>query len=123
MDIPVDDAEREAARRAAQLLERQAEGLKETGSVVTVRELTSYIATLRRIAEAPSPVSLTSEEKNQIEQAGFVLIGLQSGLAGADFESRAQAIRADIRQLNRIVTSFNTAAMNAKGARHFLNTF
>ncbi len=111
MDIPVDDAEREAARRAAQLLERQAEGLKETGSVATVRELTSYVATLRRIAATTGPVSLTSQEKNGIEQAGFVLIGLQSGLAGADFDSRAQAIKADVRQLNRIVTSFNTAAM------------
>ena len=112
MHIPVDDAEREAALRAAQLLERQAEGLKETGSVATVRELTSYVATLRRIAETTGPVSLTSQEKNAIEQAGFVLIGLQSGLAGADFDSRAQAINADVRQLNRIVTSINTAAMS-----------
>jgi hypothetical protein len=112
MDVPVDDAERDAARRAALLLERQAEGLRETGSVTTVRELTNYVAVLRRIAESQGPVSLTSEEKNCIEQAGFVLIGLQSGLAGADFDARAQAIKADVRQLNRIVTAFNTSAMN-----------
>jgi hypothetical protein len=108
--IDVTPEQRTAAERAACLIDREAQGLEETGSKDTSAGLHQYAGTLKRIAQAGDRVDLTSDEKEHVEQATFVLMGLHAGLAGADFEKRAAVIEADVRCLNKLITAYNTVA-------------
>jgi hypothetical protein len=101
--------QRDACAQAADLLAHQAEGLRQTGSVKTVNAIEQYVSTLRRIATAPD-VTLTPQDKIDIEQATFVLEGSRDGLLTADFRERADKINAIIRTLNDIVEAYNGAA-------------
>ena len=102
-------AQQEASAQAAELLSSQADGLRRTGSVTTVRGLTDYVATLRRIA-ATADLDLTAKEKIDVEQATFVLEGQRDGLLTADFKDRADKIQSVIRTLNAIVEQYNANA-------------
>ena len=101
--------QQEASAQAADLLASQADGLRQTGSVNTVKALADYVATLRRIA-ASSALNLTAKEKIDVEQATFVLEGQRDGLLAADFKDRADKIQTLIRALNDIVERYNATA-------------
>ena len=58
--------QQEASAQAAELLASQADGLRKTGSVTTVKGLTGYVDTLRRIASS-SDLVLTAEEKVDVD--------------------------------------------------------
>ena len=103
--------QKEASAQAAELLASQADGLRKTGSVTTVKGLTGYVDTLRRIASS-SDLVLTAQEKVDVEQATFVLEGQRDGLLTAEFKDRADKIQSLIRTLNGIVERYNASASN-----------
>src|SRR5262245_40598637 len=108
MTLNATPQQRDAARRASELLAQQAEGLRRTGSQTTEAALRQYASTLKQIADAPS-VELNDAGRAEVENASFVLEGLRDGLATAEFRDRARAINADIRALNEILEAYNTA--------------
>jgi hypothetical protein len=114
MVVQMTEEQKQAFARAARLLERQSEGLTETGSEVTAKAVRDYAATLRKVAESSAEVELQQEEKEQIEQASFILEGLQSGLQTADFRDRAKLIGSDARRLYELVIKYNTLASGSK---------
>jgi hypothetical protein len=101
--------QRSACTHAADLLANQAEGLRQTGSITTTGALTTYVATLRKIAAAAS-IDLTAKEKVDVEQSTFVLEGIRDGLLTAEFKDRADKINNVIRALNALVENYNAAA-------------
>jgi len=101
--------QQEASAQAAELLSGQADGLRRTGSVTTVRGLSDYADTLRKIAASPE-LNLTAKDKVDVEQATFVLEGQRDGLLTADFKDRAEKIQSLIRTLNDIVERYNASA-------------
>jgi hypothetical protein len=113
MVVPMTEEQKQAVIRAARLLERQAEGLSETGSQKTAAALRDYAATLRKVAEAPEAVDLAQGEKEHLEQASFILEGFQNGLRTADFQDRANIVSDDARRLYELVVKYNTLASDA----------
>jgi hypothetical protein len=101
--------QRDACTQAADLLAGQAEGLRLTGSVTTVRAIGEYVAALRSIAAEPE-VTLTAKQKIDLEQATFVLEGIRDGLLTAEFKDRATKINSVIRAVNDIVAAYNAGA-------------
>jgi hypothetical protein len=102
--------QRSACAHAADLVAHQAEGLRLTGSKVTTATLETYVATLRKIASAPS-VELSEQERTDIEQASFVLEGIRDGLLTAEFRDRANLVNQDIHTLNSLVAAYNASPM------------
>jgi hypothetical protein len=98
-----------ACQQAASLLANQAEGLRQMGSVNTAAALSKYVATLNLIA-ASAEVTLTADQKTDVEQATFVLEGSRDGLLTAEFKDRAAKIDRVISLLNDIVAAGNAAA-------------
>lgn len=113
MVVPITDEQRQSFSRAARLLARQAEGLTETGSQATAQAVRDYVATLRKIADSPERVELQDEEKEHIEQASFILEGLENGLKTADFRERASVVGNDARRLYDLVIKYNTLIAEA----------
>jgi hypothetical protein len=60
------------------------------------------------MAEAES-MTFTDTERNQVENASFVLEGIRDGLLTTEFRDRARAIDADIRTLNDVIGAYNAA--------------
>lgn len=113
MWVPMTDEQKQAFDRAARLLERQAEGLADSGSEVTANAVRGYAGTLRKVAESADQVELQQEEKEHIEQASFILEGLENGLQTADFRDRAKIVGNDARQLYDLVVRYNTLSRKA----------
>ncbi len=110
MILTVTEEQRTACADAAELLLTQAEGLRRTGSQVTVRAIEQYVATLRKIASASARAELSDGEKVHLEQASFLLEGIRDGLLTADFRDRAAVIQINIRKLNQLIAAYNAAA-------------
>jgi hypothetical protein len=104
------DDQRRALKEAAALLAGQAEGLRGSGSSNTVAAFHEYVATLRTLAAAEGPASISPEQKTHVEKTGHVLEGVRDGLFNADFETRAKKVDETVRRLDEIVTEINTQA-------------
>ena len=107
--------ERHACRRGALLLRALCRGLQEFGTVKESDECSTCAATLELLAARADAVSLSPEQKIDVEQAAFLLEGIRNGLDNADLDEAGDAIERDIERLNDIVLRYNTGAGRAEG--------
>jgi recombinational DNA repair protein (RecF pathway) len=102
--------EQHACRRGALLLRALAKGLEEIGTAKESAECATCAATLDLLVASTERVTLSPEQKIDVEQAAFLLEGIRNGLDNSDLDEAADAIERDIERLNDIVLRYNTGA-------------
>jgi hypothetical protein len=107
--------EQHACRRGSRLLRALCTGLQEIGTTKEADECSTCAATLDLLAAARDRVSLSPEQKIDVEQAAFLLEGIRNGLDNADLGEGADTVERDIERLNDIVLRYNTGAGRAEG--------
>lgn len=115
LTLTISADEQHACRRASLLLRALCKGLQDVGTAKEADECSTCAATLDLLAGAPGPLSLSPEQKIDVEQAAFLLEGIRNGLDNADLEEGADTIERDIERLNDIVLRYNTGAGHAEG--------
>ena len=105
--------EQYACRRGSILLRALSKGLAEIGTDKEAAECGTCAATLDLLVASGTQVSLTPEQKIDIEQAAFLLEGIRNGLDNADLDEAGDAIERDIERLNDVVLRYNTHAGEA----------
>lgn len=106
--------EQHACRRAALLLRALCKGLGDIGTAKEADECATCAATLDVLVASTGSVSLSPEQKIDVEQAAFLLEGIRNGLDNADLEEGADAVERDIERLNDIVLRYNSGAGRAE---------
>jgi hypothetical protein len=112
---PLRPAEPLACRRGALLLRALSKGLDDIGTAKESAECGTCAATLDVLVASAERVSLSPEQKIDVEQAAFLLEGIRNGLDNADLDEAADAIERDIERLNDIVLRYNTGAGRTEG--------
>ncbi len=107
--------EQHACRRGSQLLRALCKGLQDVGIARESGECATCAATLELLASTSDPVSLSPEQKIDVEQAAFLLEGIRNGLDNADLDEAGDAVERDIERLNDIVLRYNTGAGRVEG--------
>ena len=102
--------EQHACRRGAMLLRALSKGLADFGTDKESAECATCAATLDLLAASGTRISLTPEQKIDVEQAAFLLEGIRNGLDNADLDEAGDAIERDIERLNDVVLRYNTGA-------------
>jgi hypothetical protein len=102
--------EQHACRRGALLLRALSKGLGDIGTDKEAAECGTCAATLDLLVASGQRISLTPEQKIDIEQAAFLLEGIRNGLDNADLDEAGDAIERDIERLNDLVLRYNTGA-------------
>ena len=110
LTLTVTQDEQHACRRGALLLRALAKGLGDFGSDKEAAECATCAATLDLLVASGERITLTPEQKIDVEQAAFLLEGIRNGLDNADLDEAGDAIERDIERLNDIVLRYNTAA-------------
>ena len=113
LSFQASEDEHYACRRAAVQVRAVAVGLKGL-SDKDARQCDKYAATLEAIAAAAGDVTITDEQKIDIEQASFLLEGIRNGLDNAELDTGAEMIERDIQRLNDLVLRFNSRAGSAR---------
>jgi hypothetical protein len=110
LTLTITTDEQHACRRGALLLRALAKGLEDIGTTKESAECATCAATLDLLVASAERVSLSPEQKIDVEQATFLLEGVRNGLDNADLEEAGDAIERDIERLNDIVLRYNTGA-------------
>ena len=98
------------ARRRA---ERIVSGLQAALAEVSSKDAEAcggYAATLRTLAASAGPINVTDDEKEDVEQASFLLEGIRNGFDNADRDTAAELIDRDIERLADITQRCNSRA-------------
>ena len=106
--------ERYACRRAAVHVRAVAAGLKGS-SDKDAQVCDRYAATLETIATSSGGITISDEQKVDIEQASFLLEGIRNGLDNAELDTGAEMVQRDIERLNDLVFRFNSQAARRAG--------
>ena len=106
--------ERYACRRAAAHVRALAAGLKGS-SDKDAQQCDRYAATLEVIATSTGGITISDEQKVDIEQASFLLEGIRNGLDNAELDTGAEMVQRDIERLNDLVFRFNSQAARRTG--------
>lgn len=115
LTLTITGDEQHACRRGSLLLRALCKGLEDIGTGKEASECATCAATLDLLVAGGERVSLTPEQKIDIEQAAFLLEGIRNGLDNADLDEAADAVERDIERLNDIVLRYNTGAGRAEG--------
>ena len=110
LNLTITADEQHACRRGALMLRALATGLRDFGSDKEAAECATCVATLDLLVASGAQITLTPEQKIDIEQAAFLLEGIRNGLDNADLDEAGDAIERDIERLNDIVLRYNTGA-------------
>lgn len=110
LTLTITTDEQHACQRGALLLRALSKGLAEIGTDKEAAECATCAATLDLLAASGQRISLTPEQKIDIEQAAFLLEGIRNGLDNADLDEAGDAIERDIERLNDVVLRYNTGA-------------
>jgi hypothetical protein len=110
LTLTITEDERHACRRGALLLRALCKGLGDIGTDKEATECSTCASTLERLVAGAESVTLSPEQKIDVEQAAFVLEGIRNGLDNADLEEAGDAIERDIERLNDIVLRYNSGA-------------
>ena len=92
------------------LLRALCKGLGDIGTAKEATECSTCAATLELLVGSTSGVTLSPEQKIDVEQAAFLLEGIRNGLDNADLEEAGDAVERDIERLNDIVLRYNSSA-------------
>jgi hypothetical protein len=109
VELTLTDDERHACRRGERYLTGIQAALAESSSK-DADACGRYAATLRRLATATGPCSLNDDDKDDVEQASFVLEGIRNGFENADRDTAAELIERDIERLADITQRCNSSA-------------
>ena len=111
LDITQD--EQHACRRATTYIRGIAAGLR-SSSEKDAQRCERYAATLDALGETQGSITLSAEQKLDVEQGAFLLEGVRNGLDHAELDTAADIVQRDIERLNDLVLRFNTqAGLNA----------
>ncbi len=110
LTLTITTDEQHACRRGALLLRALSKGLAGIGTEKESAECATCAATLDLLVASRERISLTPEQKIDVEQAAFLLEGIRNGLDNADLDEAGDAIERDIERLNDIVLRYNTGA-------------
>jgi hypothetical protein len=114
VSLTITEDERHACRRGALLLRALCKGLGDIGTDKEATECSTCAATLELLVGGAASITLTPEQKIDVEQAAFMLEGIRNGLDNADLEEAGDAIERDIERLNDIVLRYNSGAGRAE---------
>lgn len=109
VQLTLTDDEQHACRRAERYVGGLQAALVESSSK-DAEACGRYAATLRRLAMSSGPITLSDDDKEDVEQASFLLEGIRNGFDNADRDTAAELIERDIERLADITQRCNSRA-------------
>ena len=97
-----------ALGRTAVFLKAQADYLQQTGSQITLPKVEGYARSVERLAGL-TDATISSDERDHVQQAAFLLEGARNSFRNAEFDDRAAKVEEDIGRLYDIVKAYNAA--------------